>query len=204
VQRHLFTRTPRCKYNKAVSNNKIATLKQLSKNEPQLFISRHLNMAFFLSHSMLLLATSILPLTNALPAPVPAILAGGPAIVPIPSNCTVTNLAPTTGQMRNESYIPTLDASNDILYSAYYPSPTTNATQMSLQCLQQCHGYGDGSQCKTAFWADKMPVPKGYYGSPGGQLENACLFFARTLTDEDFTAAPEGQASNAFAWGLEC
>ena len=49
-----------------------------------------------------------------------------------------------------------------------------------------------------------MPVPKGYYGSPGGQLETACLFFARTLTDEDFTTAPEGQASNAFAWGLEC
>ncbi|KAF2999893.1 hypothetical protein E8E13_008405 [Curvularia kusanoi] len=161
-------------------------------------------MAFAIFLSTMLLSASVLPFTSAVPAPVPAILAGGPAIVPIPSNCTIKNLAPTTTQMNNESYIPTPDANNDLLYSAYYPAPTTNATHMSLQCLQQCHGYGDGSQCKTAFWAEKMSVPKGYYGSPGGQLETACLFFTRELQDEDFTAGPAGQALNAFAWSIQC
>lgn len=161
-------------------------------------------MAFQLLLSITLMAADMLPLTNALPAPVPAVLAGGPAAVPIPANCTITNLVPTLGQMRNQSYIPTAEASNDILYSAYYPSPSINATAKSLQCLQQCYGYGDGSQCKTAFWAEDVTVPKGYYGSPGGQLETACLFFTRSLKDEDFVFVPEGQASNAFAWSIKC
>lgn len=106
--------------------------------------------------------------------------------------------------MRNESNVPTASANNDILYSAYYPAPSTNITMMSLQCLEQCYGYGDGSQCKTAFWAEKMPVPKGYYGSAGGKLETACLFFTRALGEDDFVSAPDGQASNAFAWSLQC
>lgn len=150
------------------------------------------------------MAVHVLSPISALPTPIPAVLAGGPAAVPVPENCTVTNLTPTLGHMRNESYIPTADARNDILYSAYYPSSSTNATAKSLQCLQQCHGYGDGSQCKTAFWAEKMPVPKGYYGSPGGQLDTACLFFTWKLSDVDFEAAPKGQALNAFAWSIQC
>jgi hypothetical protein len=162
------------------------------------------NMILTLPSALLLLAINTLSFANARPAPTPNILAGGPAVTPIPSNCTITNLAPTLGQMRNESYVPTASAGNDILYSAYYPPPSVNTTTMSMQCLEQCHGYGDGSQCKTAFWAEKMPVPKGYYGTPGGQLETACLFFTRALGDDDFMAAPEGEASNAFAWSLQC
>ena len=75
---------------------------------------------------------------------------------------------------------------------------------MSLQCLQQCHGFGDGSQCKTAFWAEKMVVPEGYHRGSGGQLETACLLFNRALGNGDFEAAPKGLALNAFAWGLSC
>ncbi|KAF2623619.1 hypothetical protein BU25DRAFT_414086 [Macroventuria anomochaeta] len=161
-------------------------------------------MFFTLPSTVLLLAANILLCANALSTPTPKVLAGGPSAVPIPSNCTVTNLTLTLGQMRNESYLPTADAKNDILYSTYYPSPSTNITTMSLQCLQQCHGYGDGSQCKTAFWAEKMPVPEGYCGSSGGQLETACLFFTRVLEDQDFMLAPEGQAPEAFAWSLQC
>ena len=118
-------------------------------------------------------AVTIRSFTNALSAPTPAVLAGGPAAVPIPSNCTVIILAPTLGQMRNELYIPTADAESDILYSAYYPSPSTNKTMMSLQCFQQCGGYGDGKLCETTFWAGNMPVSESYYGTPAGQLETA-------------------------------
>ncbi|XPT00385.1 hypothetical protein M3J09_009539 [Ascochyta lentis] len=142
--------------------------------------------------------------TNALPAITPNVRAGGPAAVPVPSNCTITNLAPTLGQMRNQTYIPTAGANKNILYSSYYPSYSSNITTMSLQCLQQCHGYGDGSQCKASFWAENMVVPEGYYGSPGGQLETACLFFNQTMKDEDFVVTKGGQASNTFAWNLEC
>ncbi|KAF3043798.1 hypothetical protein E8E12_010384 [Didymella heteroderae] len=161
-------------------------------------------MIFTLPSALLLLSVNTLSFANARPAPTPNILAGGPAATPISSNCKITDLAPTLGQMRNESYVPTASASSNILYSAYYPAPSNNVTMMSLQCLEQCHGYGDGSQCKTAFWAKEMPVPEGYYGASGGQLETACLFFTRALGDDDFMAAPKGQASNAFAWSLQC
>lgn len=161
-------------------------------------------MHFTLPSTVLLLAASMLSFSNALPVTTPTVRAGGPAAVPIPSNCTVTNLVPTLGQMRNQTYIPASSANNDILYSAYYPSYSSNTTRMSLHCLQQCHGYGGGDQCKTAFWAEEMVVPEGYYGSPGGQLETACLFFNRTLEESDFAIAPKGQASNAVAWSVVC
>lgn len=77
--------------------------------------------------------------------------------------------------MRNESSLPTSAANNDILHLAYYPFSSTNATTLSHQCLQQCYGFGGGKQCKTAFWARKMPVPEGYYGIPGGQPMTAYL-----------------------------
>lgn len=172
--------------------------------EPAVSYTSTCRMVFSLPSTLLLLGIITLSFANARPAPAPNILAGGPAATPIPSNCTITNLAPTMGQMRNESYVPTASASNDILFSVYYPAPSTNTTTMSLQCLEQCHSYGDGSQCKTAFWAEKMPVLEGYYGSPGGQLETACLLFTRVLGDNDFMAASEGQASHAFAWSLRC
>lgn len=163
-------------------------------------------MSFIVYPGVLLLATLTAPFVKALPASTPTILAGGPATAPIPSNCTVTNLAPIFAQMHNQSYVPTSAANVDTLYSAYYPSFSPNATTMSQQCLQQCYGYGGRGQCKTAFWAEKMPVPEGHRGSPGGQLMTACILFSRTLTDEDFGTAPEpeGQASNTFAWSIRC
>lgn len=79
------------------------------------------------------------------------------------------------------------------------PAPSSNITTISLQCLEQCHGHGNGSQYKTTLWAEKMTVLEGYYGTPGGQLKTACLFFIRALGDDDFMAPPAGQASIAFA-----
>lgn len=162
-------------------------------------------MILSLPSTILLLAATMQSCTDALPTTTMIIQrAGGPAAVPLPPSCNLTNLAPTLRQMGDETYIPSTTANNDILYAAYYPSYSTNITTMSLQCAQQCHGYGDGSQCKTAFWAEKMVVPKGYYGGSGGQLETACVLFNRTLETKDFEAAPKGNALNAITWGLLC
>lgn len=130
--------------------------------------------------------------------------AGGPAIVPIPSTCTVTNPMPADSSDSGVFYQPTVATNPDILYYAYYPSFSTNKTAMAEQCLQQCYGYGYHTECKTAFWAENLVVPAGYYGTPGGQLETGCIFFTRALTVADFTEAPEGQATSAFAGTIAC
>lgn len=75
---------------------------------------------------------------------------------------------------------------------------------MAEQCLQQCYGYGNHVECKTAYWAENVVVPKGYYGSEGGYLATACLMFDRVLGVQDFVAAPEGQGTGAFAASIQC
>jgi hypothetical protein len=121
--------------------------------------------------------------------------------VPIPSTCTVTDPLSTES---NTSYVPSPAAHDDILYSSYYPSYTSNTTAMAQQCLQQCYGYGYHVECKTAYWAENVVVPAGYYGTAGGQLETACLMFSRVLTSDDFVAAPEGQGTSATASNIAC
>jgi hypothetical protein len=75
---------------------------------------------------------------------------------------------------------------------------------MSQQCLEQCYGYGTSTECHSAYWAENIPVPAGYYGSPGGQLETACIFYTRALTAADLEAAPEGQGTSSFARNIAC
>jgi hypothetical protein len=127
--------------------------------------------------------------------------AGGPAIVPIPSTCTVSNPLPTSVIT---SYQPAPLTNDALLYTAYYSSFSTNKTVMAQQCFEQCYGYGYHVECKTAFWAENLVVPAGYYGMPGGQLSTGCLFFNRTLASEDFVPAPEGQATDARAVNIAC
>lgn len=150
--------------------------------------------------STTLIATVLGALSSAMPTSSILERAGGPAIVPIPSTCTVTNPLPSGPA----AYQPSAGARSDLLYSAYYPSFSTNKTAMAEQCLQQCYGYGYHVECKTAYWAENIIVPAGYYGSPGGQLSTGCLFFSRVLTATDFVAAPAGQATDAFAGNLAC
>lgn len=144
---------------------------------------------------------SALPTSNLTPR------AGGPAIVPIPSTCTITPLAPPTSSNNNnnnQSFLPAPATADASLYSAYYPSFSSNKTQMAQQCLQQCYGYGDHIECRTAFWAENVVVPPGYYGTEGGYLATACLMFDRVLSEGDFVGAPEGQGTGAFAATVEC
>ena len=151
--------------------------------------------------SAAILAAAFCSLASALPTSNIVARAGGPAITPIPSNCTVTDPLPTDP---NTSYVPAPAAHDDMLYSSYYPSYTSNTTAMAQQCLQQCYGYGYHVECKTAYWAENVVVPAGYYGTAGGQLETACLMFSRALTGDDFVAAPEGQGTSATASNIAC
>ncbi|KAF2469698.1 uncharacterized protein BDR25DRAFT_304399 [Lindgomyces ingoldianus] len=128
--------------------------------------------------------------------------AGGPIARPIPSTCTVTNPLPTAES--SMTYQPGPSTAGALMYYAYYSSYTTSTTQMQQQCFEQCYGFGDSTQCKTAYWAQNLTVPAGYYGSPGGNLEIGCLFFNRTLTTGDFEAALAGQAVGAYAGNIQC
>ncbi len=130
--------------------------------------------------------------------PTVQIRAGGPAIDPIPDNCTVTHPAPSTPNFR-----PTASTLDDLLYQAYYePAVKSTAAQT---CLEQCYGYGDHTECAGAYYAENVPVPKGYYGSDGNQMSPAgCLMFNRTLTADDFEPAPAGQAISAFTGDISC
>jgi hypothetical protein len=154
-------------------------------------------------HSTTFSLLSFAALASALPALDHNVLprAGGPAAVPIPSTCTVTNPLPSSPGV---SYQPAPSTADALLYNAYYPSFTTNTTAMQEQCEQQCYGYGYHVECKTAFWAENLVLPAGYYGSTGGQLSTGCLFFTRALTSGDFVAAPEGQATDAYARNIAC
>lgn len=75
---------------------------------------------------------------------------------------------------------------------------------MAEQCLQQCYGYGGPVKCKSAFWAENIVIPAGYYGTPGGGLSTGCIMFQRPLESRDFVAAPAGQATDAFAGNIAC
>lgn len=146
------------------------------------------------------LAAAICSLASALSTSNLVLRAGGPAITPIPSTCAVTNPMPAS----NASYVPAPATNNDVLYSSYYPAFSSNTTEMAQQCLQQCYGYGNHVECKTAYWAQNVAVPAGYYGTAGGQLETACLMFSRALTSDDFVVAPEGQGTDAVAGNVAC
>jgi hypothetical protein len=125
--------------------------------------------------------------------------AGGPIAKPIPSSCTVTSLI-LTGS--TQGYVPAAAVSS--FYSAYYPSPSSNKTAMAQQCLEQCYGYGDSTQCKTAYWAESVEVPSSYYNSPPGTYETGCLFYNQTLSPTDFVTAPEGHGTTPYAATIQC
>ncbi|KAF2242877.1 hypothetical protein BU26DRAFT_120422 [Trematosphaeria pertusa] len=149
--------------------------------------------------STITILTTLTALAAALPSPNLAARAGGPAIVPIPSTCTVTNPLPT-----GSAFLPTDSAKNSLLYNAYYPAFSSNKTEMAEQCLQQCYGYGNHTECKAAFWAQNVKTPAGYYGTPGGDPMTACIMFDRAVTPEDFVAAPEGEGTDAYTRNLAC
>lgn len=121
--------------------------------------------------------------------------AGGPSIIDIPSNCTITGVLPCLES--GQGALPIESTIDALFYSAFYPSPSDNITALAEQCLKQCYGYGDHTECKTMYWAENVVTEY-------GDLNTACLFYNRTLTEEDFVIAPEGEGSTPFAAGIEC
>jgi hypothetical protein len=105
--------------------------------------------------------------------------AGSPTPKPIPSTCTLLNPLPysncaTTNTTAN-NLKPSLNfTQTHTLYAAYFDLPTP-ASELWTQCSEQCYGYGDEGECKSAILAYDVPTPKGYYGGAGGRACD-CLF----------------------------
>jgi hypothetical protein len=132
--------------------------------------------------------------------------AGGPIAKPIPSTCTVTNPLPHTNcsAASTSSHKPSHSfASDHTLYEAYFDLPTSTE-ELWAQCSQQCYGYGEEGDCKSAVFAREVPVPEGYYGAEGGELRNACLLFDQFIETGDFEKAVEGQWVGVKAGSIHC
>jgi hypothetical protein len=128
--------------------------------------------------------------------------AGGPAFTPIPSTCPVYTVLPVPLSSSPPHYAPlaSVDASNQV-YAAYYEPASSNDTSVYIGCLEQCNGL---SGCKAAYIAWDVPTPKGYYGTPGGDLMTACLMYNRTLVVADFEVAGSGTHRDARMGNLSC
>lgn len=139
-------------------------------------------------------------------SPLVAERAGGPVAKPIPSTCTVINPLPhaACGTANVDGYKPNPTFVNlSLLYSSYFESFLPVETQ-AQQCRQQCYGYGASGDCVSSFVAYNVPVPVGYMGSEGGQLETACLLFSDYLTPVQFIQGAEGQYVNGTAASIYC
>ena len=131
--------------------------------------------------------------------------AGGPTPKPIPSTCTLTNPLPHSNcsSAATSNYKPTSNfTSTHTLYASYFDLPTPTS-ELWEQCSQQCYGYGDEGECKSAVLAHDVPTPEGYYGGSGGELMIACLMFDEYLTPKNFHKV-EGEWSDVRAGSLYC
>jgi len=156
----------------------------------------------------MLLSTIFLTLLPCFAAANPIkIRAGGPTLKPIPPTCTLTNPLPTSDCILTTTTNGLKPASNfrsaHTLYQSYFDLPTST-NELWDQCSQQCYGYGDKDECKSAVLAREVPVPEGYYGGAGGELRVACLLFDGFLAAGDFEGAVEGQWVDVRAGNLHC
>lgn len=133
--------------------------------------------------------------------------AGGPAYVPIPSDCTVLNPMPkqpaTCGNGTVDGMMPSAKfVAASQIYSFYLGQPDFETINTRWEgCLEQCNGL---EGCVTAFLGYSVPTPAGYYGTAGGVPSVGCLMFNTTLTPLDFVAAPAEQYVNATAGNIYC
>ena len=151
------------------------------------------------------LPSILLTVTTAIPTPsthYPA-RAGGPIAKPIPANCTIKSPLPATTSTATAAYAPAPNTTSISVYSAYYQPASTNQTALFTQCLEQCYGFGTPGTCMAAYLASNVPAPP-LFGSPGGQLETACLMYNRTLTPADFVLAPAGTYTDAMSGDILC
>ena len=160
---------------------------------------KHTNMAFA--------AISIIALFAAATTSAPLKpRAGGPAFIPIPSNCTIINPLPQAAcgasKITGWQVSETFNASHH-LYAEYFEGFLSRPAQ-TKQCLEQCYGYGNRGDCKSALLANNVPTPPGYFGTAGGVLEAACLMFDAYLDPDSFSKAPGGQYVAEAAGSIYC
>ncbi|KAF1818955.1 uncharacterized protein K489DRAFT_413395 [Dissoconium aciculare CBS 342.82] len=132
--------------------------------------------------------------------------AGGPEAIPIPANCTTINPLPhaSCGVGNVSGYRVSDEFSKaNAGYYAYYGA-TGSVAEASDFCFKQTYGYGSRGTYKAAVFAYNAPTPKGYFGSKGGELTNACLMYKKPLTPLDFVKAEDGQFTNATAISIYC
>lgn len=154
--------------------------------------------------SLLLAAAGLVPLLATASPLVER--AGGPAIKPIPKTCTVINPLPhaACGTANVNGFMPDPDfVTANLLYQAYFDN-SGSAKEQAKQCKEQCYGYGNPGECKSSFVGFKIPVPAGYLGTDGGQLEIGCLLFSEYLDPTTFVASPKGQYQKATAANIYC
>ena len=154
-------------------------------------------------HYALLLSTLLPLLATASPL---VERAGGPVAKPIPAQCTVINPLPhaNCGTANVNGYKPSpAFVKASLLYQAYFEATGTPTDQAKF-CKQQCYGYGTPGECKSSFVGYSVPVPKGYLGGAGDQLETGCLLFSDYLDPNSFVQAPAGQYLTATAANIYC
>ncbi|KAI6803317.1 hypothetical protein KC363_g6028 [Hortaea werneckii] len=140
--------------------------------------------------------------------------AGGPTFEPIPKKCTITNRLPTNTTSSTSTNTTTLLPSGwklpanftdcHEIYSSYFSQPFYTAAEQALHCQQQCYGFGERGTCKAILLGYNVPTPEGYYGTEGGELATACLFYDVFLDDTMFVPAPLGQYVNETASNVDC
>ncbi|KAK0284887.1 hypothetical protein LTR35_000222 [Friedmanniomyces endolithicus] len=175
-------------------------LRRPTQPRTQLSSSISMKTVVILGSMLPLFATSI-PLTPR---------AGAPLFVPIPANCTIINPLPHakcghTGVGTVNGYMPAPNfTASHLAYAAYFDAPY-NQTFQSKLCLEQCNGYGYTTNCKSALLAYQVPIPKGYYGSPGNETSpTACLLYDAYLDPNKFVAAPDGKFVNETVGSIYC
>lgn len=132
--------------------------------------------------------------------------AGGPMAEPITSNCTVINPLPhaACGIGNVDGYMPSAAFNySHLLYEAFYES-FGSVDDAWMQCSEQCYGFGTPGQCKSVLLAYSVPTPPGYYGTAGGVLETACIFYTHHISPNDFVAAALGQYANETVGNIYC
>lgn len=133
--------------------------------------------------------------------------AGAPTPKTIASDCTTPNPLPSANHTTTGSiygYMPSARFSTaHLVYSAFFDGYLPRATQFT-ECLEQCNGFGDPGDCKSALLAYDVPTPAGYYGTTGGVLETACLLYGAYLSPDDFVDAPAKQYVNETAGNIFC
>lgn len=125
--------------------------------------------------------------------------AGGPAIVPIPPNCSVKCSAPT---YPTDAFKPTdAFAAAHGVFSSYLTSDSVyNVSKTYNTCLEQCFGFGNPGQCVSTLFASNVTYSA--YGVTNTGY--ACLMFGVPLEGDDLVAVTDGSYAGARGTNIGC